>query len=239
MSINPVDNAIAAAKQKAATAATAAPQAPAVIDAYAQQSNGMTVYAPTKQKTIDDLGAYGFDVDTFLKVNEFGLSIKGKDGLFDSAKVLIDTSSKGLQIFECVKYGNPAVYHKTYDNTANPNARCVTGGLWLDALRKTAQVDPNARPYEGADITMTLLDDIKVTVKGQSVTLAEKGTTLGHSTSTTNKANLKAFIDQILQQGLKDTIVEVEVSYEKKTNAKGNEWGVLTFNLLGEHNPDA
>lgn len=234
---NPVQNAIEMAKKKAEENASSGGNQ--VIEAHnTGTQNGVSVYSQPKMKTLDDVGAYGFDVDSFLKVSEYGLQVKNKDGLIDSIIVSIDTSPRGMQAFDCIKSkGTPTVYYKTYDGVNCPGTNGVS--LWRDALNKMSQIDPTASPYQGCDITMTLLEDAKANVKGKEVVVAEAGTKLGHATSTTNKANLKAFIDAITDAGLRDAVVEAKVSYEKKTNARGNEWGVITFELLGEHNSDA
>lgn len=222
--LNAVDAAIQAAKEQASKTPSEAP----TIDVYPQTQPGSNVqhYAPARAMTIDDVSSYSLDVDAFVKVTEHGLEIKGKNGLVESLRVSIDTSLRGLAPFEGVRYGNPAVYLKSYDRV-----KCATGGSWADALEKVRRIDGNIRPYEGADIKMVALEDIK-NMKGEVV--AAKGTLLGHSTSITNKANLVDFFAAIKDAGLRDEVVEVIISSERRTNNKGNAWGVLSFKLVGQ-----
>ena len=224
---NAVQAAIEAAKEQAQQRAANAPIEGQVIDTYAQtnQQTGLTTYQPAKIKTFEDLGGSGFDVDSYLSVNAYGLTVKGNDALFNQIKVSIDTSLKGIQGFEGIKYGNPVVYDKTYDGV-----KSVKGGSWQDVLRKVQTIEPSARTYEGADITMTVLED----VVANGAVIVKKGTILGHSTSTTNKANLIAFRNALTEAKLLNSVVEVLIKSEKKTNPKGQTWGVLEFSLIGE-----
>lgn len=212
-------------------------QARAAAEAKRQQGGDLTVQngglpanaAPARPMTLDDLSGSAMNVDTFLKVNEHGLEIKAKDtpvsGLIESVVVSIDVK-KGIQVFEGIKYGNPAVYAKTYDN-----ARAVSGGSWADAVRKAQLADPKASTYMGADITMTLEADA-VTMKGEVA--AKAGSSLGHSTSTTNKIAFKKLVDDITAAGLREGVVLVKITAERRTNKAGNVWGILNFELLGE-----
>jgi hypothetical protein len=212
--LNPIDAAIA--KANAAKAEAAAN--PQTVELYkAPSENGaVATYVAPRQKTLDDLSNAGLNVDEFLKVDKYGFTIKGKEGLFEELLVSIDTSK--IQVFEGVRFGNPATYYKTYDG-----AKAAHGGNWLDALKKAQMADPTVKTYEGADIEMVALETVKVTSKGKETVVVEKGTTL------------KAFIDEVTKQGLRGAVVEVKVIAEKRTNKNGNEWGVLNFELLGEY----
>ena len=224
---NSVDAVIAAAK---AAAALKKSQGGEVAVAGAQAGAVSTQVAP-RTLTLDDLSGSSMNVDSFLKVNEHGLEIKAKDkpvsALIESVLVSINIP-KDVQVFEGIKYGNPAVYAKTYDG-----ARCVSGGTWSDAVRKAQLADAGASTYTGADITMKLVADA-VDIKGNVA--ATKDTVLGHSTSTTNKVNFKKFIDEVTAGSLRESTVLVKITNEKRSNKAGNVWGVLAFELLGEHN---
>lgn len=223
--LNSVDAAIQAAEQ----AARDNNSRNQVVEAnHSGSQGGVAHYQAPRTKTIDDLSAGGLNVDAFLKVTEHGLEIKEKKGLIESIVVDIDVASH-IQVCDVVKYGNPAQYYKTYDGVT-----CATGGTWQQALSKAQMADPNARPYQSADLTMTLAEDA-LDVKGNVV--ATKGTILGHSTSTTNKGNLKALTDEITKDGLRDAVVRVKLTSEERVNKAGNVWGVIKFELLGEAPP--
>ena len=226
---NSVDAVIAAAK--AAAAAKKQTAGTEVATTATSAGGAVSTNVAPRTMTLDDLSGSSMNVDSFLKVNEHGLEIKAKDkpvsGLIESVLVSIDIA-KDVQVFEGIKYGNPAVYAKTYDG-----ARAVNGGTWSDAVKKAQMADPGASTYTGADITMKLVDDAK-DLKG--VVAASKGTVLGHSTSTTNKVNFKKFIDEVTAGNLRDSIVLARVTNEKRSNKSGNVWGVLAFELIGEYN---
>ena len=221
-----VDAVIAAARAAAAEKKANGGNAVATTE----QGGAPAAYVAPRTMTLDDLSGSSMNVDSFLKVNEHGLEIKAKDqpvsGLIESVLVSIDVA-KGLQVMEAIKYGNPAIYAKTYDGV-----RCVTGGTWADAVKKAQMADPRASTYMGADITMTLVDEAK-DLKGNVAAAA--GTIIGHSTSTTNKVNLKKFIDEVTAANLRDSTVLVKITSEKRSNKAGQIWGILNFELIGEH----
>lgn len=220
-------NAIDAAIKKAQELNQNAASVPAVSEETS--GNSVAHYsAPAKMKTMDDLGSAGFDVDTFLEAkSEDGFKVKGKNGLFDSIRVAIDaTDGKGIQVFEGIRYGNPAVYKKTFDGYKE-----AQGGLWSDAVKQAQRVDPAVRTYEGADLTMVALEEVK-NAKGEVI--VSVGDRIGHSTAVTTKANLKALTDAISAAGLRGKNVEVIVKHDKRTNKNGQSWGVPLFELVGE-----
>jgi hypothetical protein len=225
MSTNPVDAAIAAAQEKAENAepvATTQAVAPAQPTAVAAAPVGGPL-------TFDDLTQGGMDVTDWLKVNEFGLTVGSHgDKLFKDAEFLIDTNN--VQAVEVIKFGNPATYMKTYDRIT-----CVSGGTWQEAMAKAAQVQPGVRPYQSAELPLQVVSDIEV----DGTVVAQEGDLLGHSTSTTNFANLSSLMKELKEKGQspipgerKGAIVKLKVSSEKRTNQRKNTWGVLAFELL-------
>lgn len=216
-SVNPVDAALAAAKAQAA-------QTPAPV----AQGGAVSNYEPARRFTTDDLSGSGLNPDIYVSIDKHGLAFKGKDGLVDSVEVAIDTV-KGIHIFEALRFGDPVQYLKTYDGV-----RCEQGGSWEAAVKRAQIADPKARPYQGGDLAMEVLEDTKNT---KGAVILEKGTVLGLSTSVTARANLKAFTDAYKAAGLEGKVVLVKLSVEQKSNAKGA-WGLPVFTLLGEYNPD-
>lgn len=211
---NPVDAALAKARETAenvpATTTQDQPPAPA---------NTNTNAAPL---TLDDFTVGSMDVDAFLKVKEFGLLIGTNDTLFKTLDVKINPGA--VQVCNAIKFGNPAQYLKTYDN-----ATCVQGGSWQNAIARAQQVNPNARPYPSADIPMTLLTDVK---DDDGKVILEKGSTVGHSLSTTNRGEFTNLINELKERGLESTTVKVKLGFKKRTNKAGNVWGVMTFQLV-------
>lgn len=226
-SSNPVDAAIEKAAAAAKDTASAAPQSK-TIDMYKDpSSNGaMTSYIPGKLKTLDDLNPSSLACDLWLKFGEHGISIKGKDGLVQEPfNVTVDMSK--VQVFDCISTGgdNP-IYFKTFDGASD-----IKGGNWVDSIKKAQAINPKAYIYQGADLAFTLVDDLK---DSKGTLLAKAGTILGYSTTSTGKANLFSFIQQVKEQNLTKGVVEVTLGFQKKTKPGINPWAVPTLLLVGE-----
>lgn len=217
---NAIDKAIAEAEAQAAN--KKAGQTVDLVPAANTQGN-IQAYAPPKAPSLDDLMTGSMNVDGYIKVKENTLLIDNKPNLIEKVKVIIDLTE--VQAFTGVKFGNPVVYLKTYDGIT-----AASGGSWADALAKAQRVDAGVRPYMGADIPMELAEDA-TDLKGAKV--ADKGTRLGHSTSTTNRNELASFLKAAKEAGLEGQRVLVELGYKRMTNPKGQAWGILTFSLLG------
>lgn len=222
---NAVQDAINQAKQKAAEQA-----ANAQVPATTSQSSAPAPYQAPRKFTADDLAAGSMNVDAFLKVSEDGLKVGDKPGLIDSIIVNIDMST--VQYCEAIKYGNPAVYAKTYDGV-----KAVGGGTWSEAIARAQAAQPGCQPYNSADLTLILVEAAK-SLKGDVI--AEPNTKLGHSLSTTNRGNFAELLDKIEAAGLNKHAanVKVKITSEVRTNKKQQKWGVLKFDLLGEVGED-
>lgn len=218
--VNPIDAAIAAA-EKAQADSTPATNQVDLVPTTGQ--GGVATYSAPKAPSVDDLMTGSMNVDGYLKVKENTLLIDNKPNLIETIKVKIDM--KELMPFTGIKYGNPVVYQKTYDGIT-----AASGGSWADALAKAQRIDPQVRPYMGADLQMELTEDAK-DVKGAKV--ADAGLRLGHSTSTTNRNELASFLKTVKEAGYMNESVEVEIGFKRMTNKNGQSWGLLTFKLLG------
>lgn len=224
---NPVDKAMREAEAQAAQADEQTAQPGTEIQAVQTGQHGQVqTYAPAAPPSLDSLSQGSMNVDSWLKVNEFGLTVDNKDDLIDSVKVVIDFAE--VSPFEGVRFGNPPTYLKTYDGQT-----CSTGGTWTEALQKAQSMDSKCRPYKGADVPMTLLEDAKEAKEGKVI--AEAGVRLGHSTSITNRAAFSDFYEEAKKQGLENGAVEVEITQKKMTNSNGQKWGILIFKLLGAY----
>lgn len=230
---NPVDEAIAQAKAKAnANTAAQAAQSTAVATAAAPAPAPAPYQAP-RSYSMDDMVNGGMVCDAFLKVNEDGLKIGDKPDLIDNIVVNIDFAT--VMSGEAIKTdGKNPQYFKTFDGV-----KATTGGTWQEAVNKVRIVSPDAKPYMTSDIPMTLTAAAK-SIKGAEV--APVGYKLGHSTSTTNRANWVDLFNKAKAAGLVKPdntaasgysgSVSVKVTAERKNKAQ-NVWGVLKFELLG------
>lgn len=216
-----IDKAIAAAEAEAATAVAT----PSTEVATRPVPAGPTVVQRGTPMSLTDFSIGGIVADDFLKVKDNHLRIGNKEDMI-TEPLIVDIDMTTVQVTEVIKFGNPAQYLKTVDGIT-----CVNGGTWAQAVEKAQKSDPNARPYKSADLTMVLVEDA-VAVNGKVI--AEKGTKLGHSLSTTNRGEFQAFLADLQKSNLLYETVRVKVGYKKRTNSKGNVWGVLTFELLGK-----
>jgi hypothetical protein len=200
---------LAQAQQSAVTVAAPAPAAPAM---------------PGRRLTMDDFSGASMAVDSWLGVNEHGLLLGPNKALYtEPLKVRINLPD--VAAHECVKFGNPPTYLKTYDGVT-----CASGGTWAQALDRARKADPNSRSYPSADIPMTAVEDVFIGKSREPV--VRMGERLGHTLSTTNWANWYRFYDLCRQKGLAGGEVTVELGAERRSNKHGNTWGVMTFTLV-------
>ena len=189
---------------------------------------GLPTQRQAAAPSAEDFLRSGMTVENWLKVSEDGLKIKveNETALLDNLKVSIDMPE--VAFTKAIKYGNPPVYHKTFDGIL-----CADGStLWTDALEEAARF--NQRPYSSADIPMTLEED--VLGKGGKV-LMTKGQRIGYSLSTTNKDAFAKFYKAVAEQNLTTAVVEVNLGYEAKSNKNNQNWGIVTFDSQGELAP--
>ncbi len=192
-------------------------------------TGGSTAVATTgggRAPSLDAMLTSGMNVENWLKVNENGLVIKVENdqALLDNINVYIDM--KEVAATSAIKYGNPPKYHKTFDGVI-----CADGQtLWTDALEEAARF--GQKPYASADIPMTLNEDI-VDKKGKVI--MTKGQRIGYSLSTTNRDAFTKFLRQVTEEDLRNSVVDVKLGYEPKTNKNKQTWGIVTFESEGEH----
>jgi hypothetical protein len=227
MTMTSIAAAVAAATAAAnAAQAAQAPGLPATVP-VAGAANAVTPYAPGKRMTLDDVENGSMSVDGYFKVKYEGLKVGDKPGLFEEC--LVEIVLPEVAVCKSVKYGNPAIYEKTYDEV-----RTAKGGSWPEAQARAKAADPSYKsdPYISADIPMKVLAPI---VDSKGVLLCEAGKKLGYSLSTTNLGAFKDFKRAVEAAGisLNGTVV-VKVGYAPRSNKNGNQWGTMTFTLVGE-----
>lgn len=170
--------------------------------------------------TMDDMMSNSMTVDKYLKVKYqqmfIGDDVIGADHIF--VRINLDNVVYKLSI----KGGQPVSYASTLDGKT-----ATTGGSWMEAVADIQKKDPKARPYNCADIPMVVAKEIKSPV---GMTLADEGTILGHTTSTTNWKEWVSFY-----QALPEKTGEVLVKIGRKDVTKNKQqWGLITFSLANE-----
>jgi hypothetical protein len=211
-----IEDAIAAAKANAANI-------PAEV-----AGNGVATYAPQAGLPaqrgaplgINDMLGGSLNVVAWLKVNELGLRIGTDNTLFDELNVAIPMN----EVAYCysVRYGNPAVYEKTYDRVTNSR-----GGSWMDTLARAQRVDPKASEFRSADVPFYALEDIK-NKKGE--VLVKEGEAIGHSLAVTGWKAFQQFAQKAQAAGMdiQSGIIKVKLGFVEQKNQKGT-WGILKF----------
>lgn len=221
--IDPIQAAVDAAK---ANAANVSQEANAnmgnAISTQTQNTAVGAVGAKAVPFTADDMMAGSMAVRDWLKVNEFGLYVGNDKTFFEKIPdALIDFSL--VQFNMSVKYGNPAVYEKTYNGMTS-----VKGKPWNQVLEHALKMGSTGE-FKSADIPFELQNEL-VSEKAKGTVLAEAGECLGHSLSTTSWANFARLLQECKSKGV-DTShgrVLVDIGYMQRSG-KGNTWGVISF----------
>lgn len=196
--------------------------------AVATTGQGGVPATPAKKLSMDDMTG-GLSVDKWIKVTTHGMTLGDSSSLITAPmKCKFDaTSGVGFLPKLSIKAGNPASYASSYDGQVSDK-----GGSWADTILKMQQIDPKSQPYRSADLPFVTLEQVKAI---DGVIVAEPGVKLGNSLSTTNWRTFEELWREICHKGLENKLVEVNVGFKAMSNKNGNKWGILTFELVGEH----
>lgn len=208
---------------KAAQAALAANQQTAVIPAAAQTA--VAVPSASQAPSMAALLQQGFAVDSFIKVTDGGLLLH-KDAnaktAVDKVRVAIDMSEGfGFKPLYTLSFGNPVQYVESFDGVTT-----TKGESWTQAVANARAVDPKASPYQTVKVGMRMLED------SQSL---KEGTTLGLTFTRTGIANWIKLYQEVVRAGLDGREVEVILGYKVGKKAGYRDWGIPTFELVGEY----
>ncbi|WP_299791648.1 hypothetical protein [uncultured Marivita sp.] len=175
---------------------------------------------PAAPLTVDDMLMGGLAIDAWLKVSKFGMTFGEDATIFDSIPVELHFAE--VQYCFGVRYGNPAVYARTYDHVTDTKGR-----YWHEVLRLARDVDPEAAEFPTADVPFVVLSDLR---DRRGDLLAETGNVLGHSISITGWKFFQRFLRTAQRSGIDIHVgaVRLDLGFEAQSNQKGD-WGVLTF----------
>lgn len=194
-------------------------QAPAVTT-----NNSLTQTSTAPQRpTLDSIAdSAGIQVDEYLTVKDTGFRLgDAKSKLFNTAKVRIDMSEvQPILSVRANKAGN-TTFIKSYDGVMTSQGQSFE--------QATAQLrnshDKVDGPYQTVEIPAELIE----AAGGQ-----DAGTRIGITPAITGVKFWTKFYNELRRQNLTGAVVEVEIVHTPQSNRHGNEWGVVTFNLVGE-----
>ena len=206
-----------------AAQAALANQQTAVIPAATQTA--VAVPSASQAPSMSALLQQGFAVDSFIKVTDGGLLLH-KDAnaktAVDKVRVAIDMSEGfGFKPLYTLSFGNPVQYVESFDGVTT-----TKGESWTQAVANARAVDPKASPYQTVKVGMRMLED------SQSL---KEGTTLGLTFTRTGIANWIKLYQEVVRAGLDGREVEVILGYKVGKKAGYRDWGIPTFELVGEY----
>jgi hypothetical protein len=174
--------------------------------------------------TMADITSTSIDVESWLQVDKYGLHLDKSQEAIESLDVEIDLSE--VAPIYMVRFGkNPPIYRKSYDG--------VTTFGWSKPWELTVQeaqaLDSECKgQYAAVEIPMRLLEAVELKRDKKTI---ERQTRIGHTTSVTNYRLFQRFWNACQKQGLAGTVVKVRLGYQVR-RSNGNEWGVVTFELV-------
>lgn len=203
--------------------AALANQQTAVIPATAQTA--VAASSASQAPSMSALLQQGFAVDSFIKVTDGGLLLHKEANAktaVDKVRVAIDMSEGfGFKPLYTLSFGNPVQYVESFDGVTT-----TKGESWTQAVANARAVDPKASPYQTVKVGMRMLED------SQSL---KEGTTLGLTFTRTGIANWIKLYQEVVRAGLDGREVEVILGYKVGKKAGYRDWGIPTFELVGEY----
>ena len=208
-----------------AAQAALANQTQAAIQAAVPAQTAVAVSSPSQAPSMAALLQQGFAVDHFIKVTDGGLLLH-KDAnaktAVEKARVVIDMSEGfGFKPLYTISYGSPVQYAESFDGVMS-----TKGEPWVQAVATARAVDPKASPFQTVKVGMALLEDIQT---------LKTGTTLGLTFTKTGISSWIKLYQEVVRAGLEGHKVEVTLGYKVGKKAGFRDWGIPTFELIGEH----
>lgn len=228
--MDPIAQAVEAAKAAAANQAATVGQAVAVMNET--QSTAVAVMPIAGASvSMEDLMNGAMVVDGWLKITPDGFKAGDGSKIFEEFEFIIEmVEKKGFTAQTSAKFGqSPVSYIKTYDKDLS-NARTVDGKSWTGELARAAQIDPRCKPYPSADLILKLANDAGTMKAGQLI---------GYSLSTTNFKHWVKLYRAVKEAGLMGESVLVKAKHIAESK-KGVNWGEFDLQLIGsaEQAPD-
>jgi hypothetical protein len=206
--------------QAAAAAAAAPVDAPASLPSTQTQGN-TSVGAPIARPSLDAMADNaGITVDAYLTFKDGGIKID-KGDYFKEFEGLLDVSEVAPIVSARATRGGNTTFIKSYDGVSTAQGENFQQKL----MHLQATNDKVDGPYNTVEIPITL---------GAKVPGADKGARVGITPAITGVKFWNEFYKELREKGLTQATVKIKVRHKYMTNKNGNEWGVATFELLGE-----
>lgn len=176
--------------------------------------------------TLDDVQS-NIAVDAFLKLNNGSVMIGDKEVKTPFKATVVGSSSRVARaILDKARGGTFGKYHMTYDGITTKE-----GENFPAIVAQVKMRDPQAYEYWCFELVLRLDEDIK-TVDGKTV-IAEKGSTLGHTTAPTIGKEMKSLFESVKKEkGLSfdtDEIAIVVSTRIRRTKNRPDGYKVLDF----------
>lgn len=209
---NPVDAAIAAARQNAVAAASEAPTSTSTAVSAAQPQARRSALAAVK----DDPNA---GLEGYMKINLAGITVGDKTKI-QNLIVKVNVSKWGATApngaFSVGREGEAVQYFRTYDGVTETK----TGRPWATVVQEMTAKYGNVRPHDSYDCIFELTEDVGG---------LKAGATIGYSTTITGNRKVAALINKLVEMGLESTDVEVELVAVEAKSQQGKVYGTFEF----------
>ena len=185
-------------------------------------------YAKPSMDTLGQSNGISNIVSTWLKVDEFGLSIGTDRKKFESVIVEIDmTEDVGFMTKESIKWGNPVNYASRYAGMVSDK-----GEPWAEVVARANRVDSKAKVFPSADLILIVTQDIPQGTKDKPAPAITRGTKMGLGLAMSNWQNWVEFYKEVVAAGKLNTVVRAELSAVEVNGKNGYTWGVVGFKLV-------
>lgn len=178
----------------------------------------------------DFMDSGGMDVDEYFRVKAEGFKVGDDMGLIDELEVVIDLDEVTPIYSARFESGGNTVFIKSYDGQNTADQKNFNN----EVARLGAINQKSSGIYQTAEIPCELVEELKDPKKGSTLSF-DAGTRVGLTPSVTGFKPFQSFLRKLRSSNpeLLGSKVRVKLTHEQKKNSKGNEWGVLNFELLG------
>lgn len=214
------------------SAMTAAKEAAETLPATTNEGNRDMVQYGTG---LDDFLSGNMQVDAWIQVKDAGIKLNREEKAYlDEFEGELDLDSVQLFVGLRAEFaGNQVEYRQSIDGgkttTKGENFPTVLA-RWKDTSVKPVD------PYRGANMTIILTDDV---VQGKTTIPA--GTKLGYTTPVTGFYPFQNLLKQLAAEGKVQDVgggrlsggrVKIKFTHDAKTNKAGQDYGVISMELI-------